>query len=196
MVNNTLFKKVQLDDKHEIYHADSVNEFEWTSIQFDTLWQTHPANYHIIKIHGKEIATPRWQQAYGKNYSYTGSKNNALPITETLQFFLDWCQNHIDKRLNGLLLNWYDGEKGHYIGAHRDDTRELQHGSPIVTISIGQERVFRMRPHFQKGYQDIIIKNGGIVIIPWHTNLKWTHEVPKFKRYKGKRISVTIRAFK
>ena len=32
------------------------------------------------------------------------------------------------KRLNGLLLNWYEGEAGHYIGKHRDsDTKETAH---------------------------------------------------------------------
>ena len=102
---------------------------------------------------------------------------------------------NVDCKLNGLLLNWYDGQKGHYIGAHRDDTRDLCPGSPIVSISLGQERIFRMRPWKQQGFKDIIMKNGDAILIPWNTNQKWTHEVPKFKKYNDKRISITLRAY-
>ena len=104
----------------------------------------HPQNFHPVKIHGKEVLTPRWQQAYGANYRYTGSLQNALPIPMELTPFQKWSQDHIDLRLNGLLLNWYDGAQKHYIGAHRDDGRDLVDGSPIVTISIGEERYLRM----------------------------------------------------
>jgi len=93
------------------------------------------------------------------------------------------------------LLNWYDGQQGHYIGAHRDDTRDLHKDSPIVTISLGQERIFRMRRIGQKGFKDFTVRNGEVLVIPWDTNLKWTHEVPSFKKYIGKRISITLRAY-
>lgn len=155
----------------------------------------HPEEFHTVKMYGKEVFTPRWQQAYGKNYSYSGSKNNALPIPGLFKIFLEWSQENIDPRLNGLLLNWYDGQKDHYIGPHRDDTRDLVNDSPIVTISLGQERVFRMRKYGEKGFKDITMRNGSVLIIPWDTNLKWTHEVPSFKKYDSKRISITLRAF-
>ena len=194
-MNPSIFECIQLDRNHKIYISYPIKAFTFDFNQFKELWQLHPETYHTIKIHGKEIPTPRWQQAYGKNYNYTGAKNNALPIPSQLQFFLDWAKSTIDERLNGLLLNWYDGQKGHYIGAHRDDTRDLAKNSPIVTISIGQERLFRMRKHGQKGYKDLTIRNSSVIIIPWDTNLKWTHEVPNFKKHTGRRISITLRAF-
>jgi len=88
----------------------------------------------------------------------------------------------------GLLLNWYEGQKGHYIGAHRDDTRDLFKDSPVVTISLGEERVFRMRKYKEKKLKkDITVRNGEVIVVPWNTNLNWTHEVPSFKKYGGKR---------
>jgi len=194
-MNLSIFDTIQLDAQHKMYISYPIQDFTLDFNQFDEIWQLHPATYHTIKIHGKEIPTPRWQQAYGKNYNYTGARNNALPIPTQLQAYLDWAKSNIDKRLNGLLLNWYDGQKGHYIGAHRDDTRDLLRDSPVVTISLGQERIFRMRPYQQKGYKDITFRNGEIIVVPWDTNLTWTHEVPKFKKYSGKRISITLRAY-
>ncbi|WP_420573423.1 alpha-ketoglutarate-dependent dioxygenase AlkB [Kordia sp.] len=190
-----LFEVISLDDESVLYFSDKIEELNFSNKDFEKIWDTHPEEFHTVKMYGKEILTPRWQQAYGKNYSYSGSKNNALPIPELFKIFLEWSQKNVDARLNGLLLNWYDGQKDHYIGPHRDDTRDLIHNTPIVTISLGQERIFRMRKYGEKGFKDITIRNSGIIIIPWNTNLKWTHEVPKFKKYDGKRISVTLRAY-
>ncbi|MEZ4884697.1 MAG: alpha-ketoglutarate-dependent dioxygenase AlkB [Chitinophagales bacterium] len=193
---NTLFETIRLNTNYLVFTSEKpVSNFVLDDATFLKIWDLHPEEYHIVKIHGKEIPTPRWQQAYGKNYRYTGSKNNALPIPDILKVFLEWSQENIDERLNGLLLNWYDGLKNHYIGAHRDSTKDLQEGSPIVTISLGEERVFRMRPYKNKGFKDIEIRNGNVIVVPWNTNQHWTHEVPHFKKYSGKRISITLRAY-
>lgn len=37
-----------------------------------------------------------------------------------------------DPRLNGLLVNWYDGERSHYIGPNGDSLTSSVPGSPIV----------------------------------------------------------------
>ena len=39
---------------------------------FENLWNLHPVEYHEIKMHGRLVRTPRWQQAYGVDYHYTG----------------------------------------------------------------------------------------------------------------------------
>lgn len=194
-MDKTRFDEITLDDRYHLYLSSRVEEFRLDQTAFQALWDTHPADFHEIRIHGKWVKTPRWQQAFGKNYRYTGSRNNALPIPDKLKPFLEWSQKYIDARLNGLLLNWYDGSQSHYIGAHRDDTRDLHPDSPIVTISIGQERVFRLRPWKQKGFKDLTVRHGDIVVVPWDTNTQWTHEVPHFKKYNGKRISITLRAY-
>src|SRR5690606_27068782 len=144
----------------------------------------HPSEFHRIKIHGREVKTPRWQQAYGKDYEYTGRVNPALPF-ETLtvpipkvEALVSWCRERIDDRLNGLLRNWYDGSLGHYIGKHRDSRTRMVSGAPIVTISFGESRVFRLRPW--KGSTravDFPARNGSVFVMPFDTNLAWTHEV-------------------
>ena len=108
---------------------------------------------------------------------------------------LDWARTSIEPRLNGILINWYDGAKGHYIGPHRDSPEGLIDGAPIVTISLGEERIFRLRPHGGKDKIDIPVVHGTVIVIPYKTNRRWTHEVPKSTKHAGKRISVTLRTF-
>lgn len=192
---STIFDKIDLSDTSFIYFGQLPNKPPFLLDSFSILWDLHPQDYHTLKMHGKDVKTPRWQQAYGKDYRYTGSKNNALPITENLQPYLNWAKERVHSSFNGMLVNWYDGMEKHYIGPHRDDARDLVKGSPILTISLGEERVFRFRPWKAKGFKDITLYHGDAVIIPYETNLHWTHEVPYFKKYQGKRISITLREF-
>lgn len=190
----TALRTHQLTEEHHLLTTQlpvSLRE----NLDFIYLWNLHPDDYHIIKIHGREVATPRWQQAYGNNYAYAGKVNKALPIPEILIPLLKWCQTTIDKRLNGMLLNWYDGDLKHYIGKHRDSVQQLVPDAPIVTISLGSERTLRLRPYQQEGKHDFNVGDGQVFILPYATNQAYTHEIPHFAKNKGRRISVTIRAF-
>ena len=64
-------------------------------------------------------------------------------------------QAEIEPRLNGLLLNWYDGGVGHYIGKHRDSDVNRVEGTAIVTLSFGEARVFRVRRWRGQGFLDV-----------------------------------------
>jgi alkylated DNA repair dioxygenase AlkB len=141
------------------------------------------------------VPIPRWQQAYGRDYHFSGTVNQALPVPEILAPFLVWVGEAIDAQLNGLLLNWYAAEKGHYIGAHRDSRQGLVPGSPIVTISLGDTRTFRLRVPKEKGFIDFEASHGAVFVMPWQTNLSVKHEVPRTSSATGRRISITARAF-
>jgi alkylated DNA repair dioxygenase AlkB len=170
----------------------------FTPAQFDELWQMHPQEYHEIKIHGRLVKTPRWQQAYGTDYHYTGRVNVALPVPSLLAPLLTWARETIDERLNGLLLNFYDGNLGHYIGRHRDSTKNMINGAPIVTMSFGEERIFRIRPwraEHEGARIDHRATNGSVFVMAYETNQAFTHEVPASSTRRGRRISVTLRGF-
>ena len=185
-----------LDDQgHEVWLGRLPDDLIPDADGFDALWDLHPEDFHEIMIHGRLVKTPRWQQAYGEDYQYTGQVNRALPVAPEMEGMFAWFKEALDPRLNGLLFNWYDGARDHYIGAHRDSTVGMLEGAPIVTLSLGEERVFRMRPWKGRGYEDFVVGNGDLLVIPFDTNQAFTHEVPKFKRYGGKRISVTARGF-
>jgi len=166
--------------------------------QFEILWDMHPVEYHMIQMHGRLVKTPRWQQTYGMDYHYTGQTNQALPIPPVLKILLDWSRGTIDSRLNGILVNWYDGRLGHYIGRHRDSIQNMIIGAPIVTISFGESRIFRLRPWPSRtdgSPIDFMARNGKVFVMPWETNRHFYHEVPFSKNCLERRVSVTIRGF-
>lgn len=163
--------------------------------RFEPLWNLHPEQSNEILMHGKMVPIPRYQQAFGRDYHFSGTVSQALPVPTLLAPFLEWVQSAVDARLNGLLLNWYDAEKRHYIGAHRDSRIGLVVGSPIVTISVGATRTFRLRPLKEKGFVDFEAAHGTVFVMPWETNLAVKHEVPHQASCTGRRISMTARAF-
>lgn len=185
-----------LGSGHTFFEGVLPPGLAWNNETLNTAWDLHPTNRHPIKIIGKRVLTPRWQQAYGASYQYTGSVNNALPVPPILRRLLEWAQQQIDGRLNGLLLNWYEGPND-YIGPHHDSTRNLAAGAPIVTVSFGEERMFRLTKGTgtAKTTLDFPAANGAVFVLPFVTNKVWKHAVPKSARYHGRRISVTLRAF-
>jgi len=188
-------QRVALDDTRAVLVGTLPASLVPDATGFDALWAIHPAGFHEIKMHGRPVKTPRWQQAYGADYRYTGNTNRALPLVPPMPAWLAWVRERFDPQLNGLLLNWYDGNAGHYIGKHRDSDVNRVEGSPIITLSFGEERAFRMRPWRAVGFVDVPATNGSVIVIPWETNRAFTHEVPASKKALGRRVSVTIRAF-
>lgn len=190
------FEEKRLEDGHAFFAGRLPDSIIPSEAAFEALWGLHPEEYHEIKMRGRLVKTPRWQQAYGQDYHYTGRTNAALPVTENLSPFLRWAHEAVDPRLNGILLNWYSADLKHYIGAHRDSRANMIEGAPILTISLGAERIFRLRPWRREGaILNFAAVNGAVFIMPHETNLAWTHEVPHSARSTGRRISVTLRAF-
>ena len=193
---DALFQTHDLGDGRPLLPGNLPVELVWTAATFDRMWALHPAERPTITIHGRPVQIPRWQQAYGADYRFSGQTSEALPVPELLEPLLEWSRNAIHSELNGLLLNWYDGP-GHYIGEHHDEVKGLVLGSPIVTISFGETRKFRLARGKtpDRVVRDLLAANGSVIVIPWDTNAAWKHAVPKSSRYTGRRISVTIRAF-
>lgn len=189
-------RAIALDAEHHVLAGEVPRELVPGAAGFDALWSLHPADFHEIVMHGRKVRTPRWQQAYGADYHYTGNVNRALPLTPEMDRLLGWTREVLDPRLNGLLFNWYDGAAGHYIGKHRDSEVDRIEGSPIVTISFGEARSFRLRRWRGDGFVDVPAEDGGVIVVPWATNRAYTHEVPARRGDRGRRISVTIRAFR
>ena len=165
-----------------------------TEACFNEIWNIHPDSFNKIKMYEKDVYIPRWQQAYGKDYYFSNQVSQALPVPEILEQYLTWSKS-LNQNFNGLLLNWYDSDLKHYIGRHKDSESSLILNSQILTISLGAKRIFRLRHSATKMLKDIEVNNGDVLIIPWNTNKKVTHEVPYLVKYPGKRISITIRAF-
>jgi len=189
------FECHDLDDTYTFWTGKLPADMNFDTAAFESLWSMHPAEYHEIMMHGRVVKTPRWQQAFGMDYHYTGRVNTALPLPPLLKPLLIWAKKNIDEQLNGLLVNWYDGAKRHYMGRHRDSMKNIIKGVSIVTISLGEERVFRLRPFRGLERKDFPARDGSVFVMPYETNQAWAHEVPDSRKFNGRRISVTLRGF-
>src|SRR4051812_12970819 len=180
------FEAHDLDDGHRFFVGQIPGAMSPDAAGFDALWRIHPDDYHVIQIHGRPVETPRWQQAYGADYHYTGRTNAALPVPPELESSRSWACGVADERLNGLLLNWYDGQLGHHIGPHHDSTKDMVPGAPIVTISLGEGRIFRLTHPGRKLTRDFPAEPGTVFVMPYDTNRAWEHAVPGFARHRGR----------
>ena len=185
------FVRHEFEDRSQFFTGRIPDSLCLSEAGFKRVWDSHPAEFHVVNIGGPK-KTPRFQQAQGVDYYYSGHVNRAIPITSDLEPFLEWAKRTIHPRLSGLLLNWYDGPD-HYIGGHNDSTINMYEGDPIVTISFGEDRVFSLTHPELKVTHKFRAPHGTVFILPYDTNLKWKHAVLKSKRYSGRRISITIR---
>jgi hypothetical protein len=149
-----------LDDSHRFFVGRLPEELRPDADEFKVLWDLRPNDYLVIQMFGRRVKTALWQQAYGADYHYTVRTNAALPVPPMLEPLRSWARRVIDDRLNGLLLNWYDGTLGHSIGPHNDSTTNLVPGAPIVTISFGEGRIFRLSHTQQKVRRDFLAEAG------------------------------------
>jgi alkylated DNA repair dioxygenase AlkB len=166
------------------------------------LWELHPVEFGAVRIMGREIPTPRWQQSYDRAYWYSGMLHEAPPLPPAFQPFKNWVNTLFDRQwtFNQTLINWYENGH-HYIGPHSDDTRQLVNASPIVSISLGQPRLFRIRKKNNKeNVLDLEMPNGTYVVMGGKMQESFTHEVPKVQGKKGEalghRVNITFRCFK
>ena len=191
----TGFQWLAVDGQHGVWISRLPPKLRWCPAQFDAFWKVHPHGFHEVRMFGRLVAVPRWSEAYGQDYRYSGTLHRASPLPDMLTPLLSWSKRKVDGRLNGVLVNWYDGSLGHKMGAHRDDEKELVAGAPIITISFGEARTFRLRRWKGRDRHDIEVADNSVLVLPYATNIAFTHEVPASKQGIGRRISVTLRAF-
>lgn len=179
---------------------------------FEQLWSLHPVEKGRVKRCGKEIETPRWQQAYDQAYRFSGMDHEAVPLPAMLQKHLQWANTlpqlkpYGGAQFNATLVNWYQ-DGSHYIGPHSDDEKQMltKNGESLVlSLSFGQERVLRLKPKdkTRKGQceqLDLKMSNNSALLMGGLCQRTHKHQVPKVGGRKGakmgRRINVTFRLF-
>lgn len=164
---------------------------------FDELWELHPVNKKQLVMFGKLVNLPRFIENYGVDYKFSGTmfRGQEPPvILEEILKKLRTVIKHSRITLNNCLVNWYENGE-HYIGPHRDSEEGLYKGSPIISFSLGATRKFRLTSVVGLNI-DINIENGDLLIMGGTTQTTHMHSVPKTKRCKDKRISITMRCMK
>ena len=152
-----------------------------------------------VVLYGKVQRQRRNVVMYSKEgvlgYRYSGNIMPARPISEQVKLveLLDTVNGFLKTDLNGLLINQYkDGND--YIGAHSDSESSIDTTQPIVSLSFGESRIFRIRDKKSKQIvQDFVLKSGDLFVMKSGFQSLYTHEIPKQTKVGGERISVTFR---
>jgi len=186
-----------ISEKSWYIYEENFTECDET--QFNKLWDLHNSfGIYYIKMFGKSIPTPRKQGLFADGeiaYSFSGCIVNSLKIPDmdilnTLREKLSSVDEY-----NALFFNWYkDGND--YICAHRDDESGMRTSSTIASVSLGANRIFRIRRYTDKKIvQDVTLKHGSLFIMGGDFQKEFTHEIPKTKKCVDKRINITLRCF-
>lgn len=173
---------------------------DFLSVSYDSfreIWNlSNNVKHYSIKMFGKTSPIPRKQSLYSDvenlSYKFSGMKIEAQPIPQPILKLLE--NKSFD--YNAVFVNWYrDGSD--YISAHSDDEKDLIPNSEIVSISLGETRIFRVKSKLNKiDKYDFRLSNGSLYIMGGDFQKEFTHEIPKSKKLNGKRINITLRKFK
>ncbi|GLD94191.1 hypothetical protein PINS_up002802 [Pythium insidiosum] len=176
---------------------------------FQQVWELHPPQHDTIKMFGKDVFMPRFQQAYGQSYKFSGSMFHAKPFPSALQHALALLQALVvhpttqETYLKAGLVNWY-ANGDHYMGPHADDESNIHAQSPVFSLSLGATRRFLFTPRVSKTHPlaagakrlELSLDDGDLLIMGGTTQKTHKHALPKMKNCAGRRVSVTLRCFK
>lgn len=157
--------------------------------------EVHFENESIIMF-GKPVTVPRlvaWHGEPGIRYRYSGTDHIAKPWTPTLTKIREEIEFRLKQKFNAVLLNYY--RDGHdYMSWHSDDEKEMGKNPTIVSISLGEERVFEFkRKNESRACLSIDLKNGSLLIMDGPLQNHFHHRLKKMPKRLGVRINLTFR---
>ena len=181
---------------------------ELKNVSFEKLWELRPKEKAKVNVFG-EKETSRFTQSYIRDYTFSGNEAKALPLVSEYAPYLEYANNLLNEKgesysspylFNQLLVNYYPNGNSN-IGSHSDNENQLIPESPIVTISLGAARKFRIRDKKgeKKILKDIMTENGLVLIMGGKFQKELKHEIVKISgklgETTGPRISITLRQF-
>jgi alkylated DNA repair dioxygenase AlkB len=183
-----------------------------------TLFNLHPTQRGKVQMPSGECESPRWHKSYlntpspdlksRSSYMFSGhdETSNRDQLPDAFLPFLEYV-NRDDGGYNQVVINWYkDGQD--YTAQHSDCEDGMKEGADIVVISLGDKRIFRIRPKNLEKVDvdsksevvkpeglDVSCPHGSVLTMGGHTQRFFRHGVPK-SASEAPRISITFRKFK
>ncbi len=148
-----------------------------------------------IFIFGKWVKGPRLMCWYGDPdayYHYSGVDHQPRPWTAELQSIRKKVEQQCQCIFNSVLANLYrDGKDS--MGLHADDEKELGLNPVIASLSLGDERLFKLHHKKRKETLELNLGHGDLLVMAGTLQHHWVHSVPKTRDMKTPRINLTFR---
>jgi alkylated DNA repair dioxygenase AlkB len=149
-------------------------------------------------IYGRAVKAPRLMHWYGDpeaSYTYSGVLHKPSPWLPLLTDLKTRIEAACECEFNSVLVNRYRNGSDS-MGWHSDAEAELGPDPCIASLSLGTERLFKIRHKKTKVVHDIVLPSGSLLIMSDSFQAHWQHSVPKTRRSIGERINLTFRLVK
>ena len=148
-----------------------------------------------LALFGRTYTARRLSACYGEataTYRYSGLVRRARPWPDHLRTLAADIAAAVGRRFNFLLINRFrDG--GDRLGWHADDESDLGATPVIASLSVGAERVFRMRAKTGGASVGKVLQHGSLVLMWGDSQRDYQHAVPPTAKPVGERLNFTFR---
>ena len=136
----------------------------------------------------------RHTASFGEPYNYSQMTYPAIPMHPLLKPLVGMLHDKLQIYFNNCLLNYYQSGNS-TMGFHSDDTSQLEAGTGVAIISLGNSRDITYR---HKENHDIrhsfMLVSGSLLYMDSTVQDDWMHGIRK-QPHTASRISLTWRAF-
>lgn len=165
-----------------------------------SLWESLKWRQQHITLYGKRVLQPRLVAWYGDpqaHYGYSGIRLKPGAWTVELQQVREQVQKQCGSPFNSVLANAYRNGADS-MGWHSDDEKELGVEPVIASLSLGVERMFRVRRKDRKssGVRSswgIVLGHGSLFLMKGGFQDRYQHALPRSSKPLGLRINLTFR---
>jgi alkylated DNA repair dioxygenase AlkB len=188
-MNNLLPYDGELYLFRQFYPIDE-SDYLFTTFESGLDWQEES-----IFIFGRWVKVPRLMCWYGDPdayYQYSSVTHKPSPWNKELQLVRVKIEQQFGSTYNSVLANLYRNGIDS-MGCHADDEKELGSTPIIASLSLGDERLFKLHHKKNKEIVDINLGHGDLLIMAGTIQNHWLHSVPKTKKLKTPRINLTFR---
>ena len=144
------------------FYQQSEADLLFAKLQAELAWQGK-----AIFIYGRWVKVPRlmcWYGDPGAWYRYSGVDHQPKPWTPVLQTIREKVERQSQCTFNSVLANLYrDGNDS--MGCHADDEKELGPNPVIASLSLGDERLFKLHHKITKDKLDIVLGHGDLLVM-------------------------------
>jgi len=149
-------------------------------------------------MYGRKCEVPRGQASFTLHpwihydYKVSGGSPPNYVMNGRLVEITERVNKSLGTNFNTILMNLYkDGED--CISYHQDKETGWREKTGFATLSFGAERDFAIKRIDTGDAKNILHKNGMCIHMPYPLNHFYYHAIPKRKKIKDTRISLTFR---
>lgn len=164
---------------------------------FGELLETVPWETHVIRMFGREVASPRlscWIGDPGASYVYSRTRFEPHPWPAALAALRPRLEHACGSAFNSVLANLYRNGRD-AMGWHSDSEPELGNAPVIASVSLGAARRLAFRSKLARGRAmlELRLPHGSLLRMAGATQRRYQHALPRTAHVQAPRINLTFR---